>query len=138
MEAKFGKMMVVRGKKHVFLGMDIVFNGDGTATILMKDYLTESIVDSGMDASKTAAMPTRKNLFDIDEESPSKSNLFHSIMMKILYVVKRARSDIQLVAVAFLCMRVSCSTEQDWNKLIRLLQYLNRNLTCPSPSELTI
>jgi len=79
-EAKFGKMMVVRGKKHIFLGMDIVFNGDGTAMILMKDYLAESIVDSGMDASKTAATPARKNPFNIHEESPllssSKSDLF--------------------------------------------------------------
>ena len=37
---------------------------------------------------------------------------------------KRARTDLQL-AVAFLCTRVSCSTEQDWDKLVRLLQYLN-------------
>jgi len=44
-EAKFRKMMVIRGKKHIFLGMDIVFNGDRTATILMKDYQAESIVD---------------------------------------------------------------------------------------------
>jgi len=114
--------------------MDIVFNGDGTATILMKDYLMESIVDSGMDASKTAATPARKNLFDINEESPllssPKSDLFHSIVMNILYVAKRARRDIQL-AVAFLCTRVSCSTEQDWNKLIHLLQYLNGTLDMP-------
>jgi len=69
-EAKFGKMTVVRGKKHVFLGIDIVFNGDGTATILMKDYLMESIVDSGMDTSKTAATLAKKDLFTIDEDSP--------------------------------------------------------------------
>jgi len=29
-EVRFGKMMVVRGKKHIFLGMDIIFNGDGS------------------------------------------------------------------------------------------------------------
>jgi len=69
-KAKFGKMMVVRGKRHVFLGMDIVFNDDRTATITMKDYLMESIADSGMDASRTAATPAKKDLFTIDEDSP--------------------------------------------------------------------
>jgi len=58
-----------------------------------------------MDASKTAATLARKNLFDIDEASPllslPRSDLFHSIVMKILYVAKHARSNIQL-AVAFL------------------------------------
>jgi len=42
-------------------------------------------------------------------------------------VSKRARTDLQL-AVAFLCTRVSCSTEKDWDKLVRLLQYLNGTL----------
>ena len=42
-EHKFGKMSVTRGKKHAFLGMDITFNGDGTFSILTKEYLEESI-----------------------------------------------------------------------------------------------
>jgi len=54
----------------------------------MKDYLMELITDLGMDASKTVAMPAKKDLFSIDEElaplSLMKSDLFHSIMMKIL------------------------------------------------------
>jgi len=91
-EARFGKMTVVREKGHVFLGMDIVYNDDGMATITMKDYLTESITDSGMDASRTATTPAKKDLFTIDEDSPllpsTKSDLFHSIVMKILYDAK--------------------------------------------------
>ena len=39
----------------------------------------------------------------------------------------RGRPDIQL-AVAFMSTRVSCSTAQDWTKLKRLLQYLNRTI----------
>ena len=34
-ESKFGKMTVSRGKEHEFLGMDIKYNGDGTASIGM-------------------------------------------------------------------------------------------------------
>jgi len=46
---------------------------------------------------------------------------------KLLYVAKRGRIDIQLT-IAFLCTRVSCSTKQDWNKLKRVLQFLNRTV----------
>ena len=45
-------------------------------------------------------------------------------MAKLLYLAKRGRSDI-LLAVSFLTTRVSCSTDQDWLKLRRILQYLN-------------
>jgi hypothetical protein len=54
-EAKFGKMTVTRGKHHVFLGMDITFNGNGTVTLLMTEYLKEAIADLGMNASATPA-----------------------------------------------------------------------------------
>ena len=47
-EAKFGKMTATRGKHHVFLGMDIMFNDNGTVTLLMKEYLKEAIANLGM------------------------------------------------------------------------------------------
>ena len=47
-----------------------------------------------------------------------------------MYVSKRARVDIYL-AVSFLCTRVSCSTDQDWEKLRRLLNYLHGTLNMP-------
>ena len=49
--------------------------------------------------------------------------IFHYIVAKLLYVSKRARVDIDLT-VSFLCTRVSKSTDEDWVKLRRLLQYL--------------
>jgi hypothetical protein len=130
-ESKFGKMTVTRGKKHVFLGMDIEFHEDGTTTIKMKDYIKEAIADFGESIVRQAATPAKKNLFDIDEHSESltspERDTFHSIVAKLLYVSKRCRLDIQL-AVAFLCTRVSCSTEKDWAKLKRVLEYLNGTL----------
>jgi len=141
-EAKFGKMTVTTGKHHVFLGMDITFNDhDGTVTILMKEYLKVAIADSGMDASKVAPTPAKKDLFTVDDGSEQlekrQGGIFHSIVAKLLYVSNRARTDAQL-AIAFLCTRVSCSTEQDWKKLIRLLQIPTILWTCLSFSELTV
>jgi hypothetical protein len=130
-EERFGKMTVTRGKEHVFLGMNITFNDDGTASIKMKDYLKEAIADFGEDIVKSAATPAKRDLFDINDDSPAlpdkKREIFHSVVAKLLYVSKRGRLDIQL-ATAFLCTRVSCSSGQDWEKLRRLLMYVRGSL----------
>ena len=121
-------MTVMRGKRHVFLGMEITYNNDGTASIRMEDYIKEAIQDFGEAISKKATSPATRDLFEIDQDSEklntTQNETFHSIVAKLLYVSIRGRPDIEL-AVAFLCTRVSCSTKQDWSKLRRLLEYLN-------------
>ncbi|KAI2497083.1 Reverse transcriptase (RNA-dependent DNA polymerase) [Fragilaria crotonensis] len=62
LEAKFGKMKTTRGKEHTFLGMKIKYTDEGTAAITMIDYLQEAIVESGLDVTKTAVTPARKEL----------------------------------------------------------------------------
>jgi hypothetical protein len=130
-EARFGKMTVTRGREHVFLGMNIDFNDDGTANIKMKDYIKEAIADFGEDITRSATTPAKKNLFELSEDSGALTDgdrdIFHSVVAKLLYVSKRGRLDIQL-PIAFLCTRVSCSTEQDWSKLKRVLEYLRGSL----------
>ena len=42
-EERFGKMSVTQGKEHVFLGLNICFRDDGTASVRMKDYIKEAI-----------------------------------------------------------------------------------------------
>lgn len=130
-EEKFGKMTIVRGKQHVFLGMNITYNDNRTATIQMKEYLEEAITDSGLCIKKTAASPAQKNIAVIDESSPrlskEETEVFHSIVAKLLYVGIRVRKDI-MMAVGFLCTRVSCPTKQDQLKLKRLLEYIHGSL----------
>jgi hypothetical protein len=126
-ENKFGKMTVTRGNEHIFLGMKITMNQNGTVTINMKDYVMEAIKECKDDISKSATTPAKKDLFETNDNSEllvkEKAELFHSVVAKLLYISKRGRIDIQL-AVAFLCTRVSCCTETDWTKLKRVLQYL--------------
>ena len=130
-EAKFGKMTVKRGSEHVFLGMHINYKDNGTAEITMRDYLEESIVESGLDITRTATTPAKRDLFDINESSPRLENkeaeTFHSVVAKLLYVAIRARPDI-LLAISFLCTRVSKSTKEDQVKLKRVLEYLKDTL----------
>ena len=130
-EGRFGKMTVTRGKDHVFLGMNISFLKNGTVSVNMKDYIKEAMADFGEDITRNATTPAKRNLFDTDDTdeqlSRDDSEVFHSIVAKLLYVSKRSRLDIQL-ATAFLCTRVSYSTEKDWAKLKRVLEYLRGTL----------
>jgi hypothetical protein len=97
----------------------------------MKEYLKECIQEYQLDIAEVAASPARKDLFDIDTEIPmlqkAESEGFHSVVAKLLFVSLRGRPDI-LLAISFLCTRVSKSTKQDQQKLQGLLEYLNGTL----------
>lgn len=131
LETRFDKMSVTRGREHVFLGMHIRYTDEHTAVIMMKTYLEEAILESGLDISRTASNPANKNLFEVDETSAplgkNDSEMFHSVSAKLLYVSLRARVDL-LLAIAFLCTRVSKSTQQDLSKLKRVLEYIKGSM----------
>ena len=95
------------------------------------DDIQESIDDFQHEFSKGAAASLRRTLFEIDPNSlrlnEARSEIFHSIGAKQLYVLHRGRLDVQL-PIAFLCTRVSKSTEQDWSKLKRVLKFLKGTL----------
>jgi len=130
-ESKFGKLTVTRGKEHVFLGINIKFLEDRNMELLMKDYLKEAIDEFLDDIVKSSVTPAAKNLFDVNDNgeklSTERSDNFHSITWKLLYVAQRARPDI-LLPITFLCTRVSKSNVKDWEKLKRVLQYLRGTL----------
>ena len=123
-EDRFGKMTVTRGKSHVFLGMKINFTGDGRFSILMDDHLQEAIDEFEEELVATTTTPAKKDLFAVNPDSKllgeARAKTFHSVSAKLLYICTRARLDVKL-GVAFLCTRVSKSTEQDWSKLRRVL-----------------
>jgi hypothetical protein len=119
-------MTVTRGgKEHVFLGMNKRYTNECTAIITMKEYLKDTIIESGLEIMRVAATPARKNLFDVDDGAEllckQEAESFHKIVAKLLYVSIRARMDI-ILAVGFLCTRVSKSTTQDQAKLKRKYQ----------------
>jgi hypothetical protein len=75
LESKFRTMKVTRGDSHVFLGMQHItyVRESHTATISMRDYLTEAIDESSLSITTPAPTPAAKNLFSIDTSSPALS-----------------------------------------------------------------
>jgi hypothetical protein len=121
------KNSVSRGDRHEFLGMHLHFLGDGTATVHMPSYLQSAIDDSGLPITKPAPTPAAASLLHIEQSLPllpiGCARTFHSVVAKLIYAGTRAHTDI-LLALGFLCSRVSAPTEQDECKLFRLLAYL--------------
>lgn len=56
-----------------------------------------------------------------------KSDTFHSVVIKLIYVSKRARLDIE-TAIAFMYTKISKDTQEDSKKLRRLIVYLQRTI----------
>ena len=92
-ESKFGTLKITHGRQHTYLGMDITFKQNGTVEIRMKNFIKEAIEASLEDVSNGVSTPAQRTLFDIDEDSESlgqkKSELYHHIIAKLLYVSTR-------------------------------------------------
>ena len=60
---------------------------------------------------------------DSKELDEARSEIFHSVTAKLLFIMKRARPDIE-TAVSYLMTRVSKSNEKYWEKLRRCLGFI--------------
>jgi len=88
----FGEIKVTRGKKHNFLGMNVRMREDGKLELDMEELLKEILEDFGEVLSGSVTSPAQRHLFEVNENVKSlddeKSAHFHSIVQKLLYVVK--------------------------------------------------
>ena len=84
--------------------------------------------------TKTAPNPEASHLFKLNEEAEildiKRAQTFHTYVAKALFATKRARPDIH-TAVAFLTTRVMTPDEDDWKKLLRMINYLRGTLELP-------
>ena len=122
-------MTKTHGAKHSFLGMNIEFVGDETVMIDTNNYLREVIEDfekSGHVIVGTNVTPAASNMSDISRKnaplSTELTDVFRSTIAKLLWASQRSTLDLSF-AVTFLCSRLNCATEGDWEKLRRLLGY---------------
>jgi hypothetical protein len=111
-----------------YLGMQLT-RTEAETTVDMSYYAAKIVEESGGVVKKST--PGTRDIFNVDDESPKlnehEREAFHSMTAKILYLAKRARPDI-LTVVSFLCTRVTKATEEDNNKLHRLIGYLKQTV----------
>ena len=86
----------------------------------------------GEELKDNITCPAYRDLFESYEgKSPKlnkeKSEKFHSIVAKMLFITKRTRPDIE-TAISYLTTRVSKSNERDWFKMKRVLSFLKHTI----------
>jgi hypothetical protein len=124
----FGELVLSRGDKHTLLGMHITMNREKKQVeIEMVDQLKEAIKLFGEEVDDRVTSPATKSLFLVNEKceqlDEAKSEIFHSVVAKLLFIMKRARPDLE-PTISFLMKRVSKSDTDDWKKLKRCLGFI--------------
>jgi hypothetical protein len=124
---EYKELSIHRGDMHSYLGHTLDFGSvPGKVKLTMEGYISDLL--RLYNVRGTASTPATSTLFEIDGESTKLEDQlredFHSCVAKLLYLAKRVRPDL-LTAVSFLTTRVNEATEQDGEKLDRVLRYLN-------------
>ena len=132
LQAKYGehgKVKAHRGKVHDYLGMIFEYEDKGKVKVDMSSYVKNMLEDFPvkLKKSQTAATPAGEGLYNLGHGrklNKEDAEAFHTMVAKGLFVCKRARPDIQ-PTIALLCTRTKEPNVSDWNKLIRMMKYLN-------------
>ena len=131
LQEKFGDLKVQTGPKYSFLGIDYEVKKDGTVEMTAEDQIKEAIAFFPEEINRHVRSPAGHGLFEINENdellSTDKSDIYHSLVMKLMWIEKRIRPDIE-TTVSFLSTRVAQPNTGDWRKLKRLLQYLQTTI----------
>ena len=121
-----GRITIQRGKKIEYVGMVFIFNNNKTVSVTMDGYVFD-LLEGLKDITGVVGTPATNNLFRVREDSrkldADEKEFYHSTIAKILYLGKRVRPDL-LVAISFLVRRVQSPDADDWEKMVRVIQYI--------------
>ena len=109
-----------------YLGMIFDFTIPGECSVGMPKLIADVLLQ--LNVRGGSKYPHDANLYVVDENSPlldaKRSKVFYSVVYKLYYCSIRTEVRIQ-VAVHFLTSRVTKATEEDWEKLFKVLRFLN-------------
>ena len=101
------------------------FTEKGKVKMVINKFLRDSDPKHG-DIVTTSA---NQNHFAVDIKSPLPEEkcpqFYHTSTVRLLFLGKKSRSDL-LTSVAFLTTRVKTPTQEDYDKLGRVVKYLRR------------
>ena len=122
----FGELFITRGTKHDFLGMNIEIKNK-MVYVDMQHQVEEALEWGGVQDGTKPATPATKELYnDLEDErllDDEQSDIYHSVVQKLMYLCNRARPDIE-PALSYLFTKVSRPNQGDRAKLDRVLDFL--------------
>jgi hypothetical protein len=124
---EIGEVKVMRGKKHDYLAMTLDYSIPGVLRVDMTKYVKSMIDDFPVKLEGVGKFPWTDKLFTVDTKSKKleheKAKIFHTFVMKGMFLCKRGRQDIQ-PGIAFLATRTTKPNEGDWAKLVKIMNFL--------------
>ena len=132
-----GNMAVSRGNVHVYLGMNLDYRTRGQVKIKELYYIEEIITAfdkaaPGNNSTKSSTSPVNLSVVDEDFNNIKQIKVayFHNLVVKTICATRQVRPD-TCTSILFLTMRVRESDEDDWKKLVWMMQYLAGMQTLP-------
>jgi len=126
LQIRYRTLNIVTGLVHDYLGMRFTFSPDGRVNISMTGYINNIKRDYDY-LSGSASTPASLELFSANSNSAKLNEEhaynYHSCVARLLFLSKRTYPSL-LTSVAYLSTRIQCSTDQDANKLKRVLKYI--------------
>jgi hypothetical protein len=110
--------------------MKLDYTQPGQVSIDMTEYV-QTMLESfpKQELNGTVASPWNENLFKVHPTSENltkdKAKFFHTVVAQGLFLCKRGRPDIS-PAIAYLRTRVRSPNKDDWEKLVRMMKFLNQ------------
>jgi hypothetical protein len=116
-----GHVKVMRGKTHDYLGMILDFTDNGAMKVDMVYHIRGMLENFPYPIGPAKATPWTEKLLKVQKDVPKleeeRRKVFHTYVMKSMFLCKRARPDIDQ-GIAFLSSRVKEANEGDWTKLL--------------------
>jgi hypothetical protein len=114
-----------------YLGMNIKRKGNESVIQVDHEGSIQKLLDENLtEKDKACKTPHLDSLFEVEDLEGENSTLssvqakkFLSVVMSLMYIARLTRPDI-LLPVTFLASRSHYATNNDWNKMIRVLRYL--------------
>ena len=129
LKSTYQKITVHKGHFHSYLGMNFNFEKVGCVEISMEGYISGLLKDYNI--TNTVTTPANERLLDPsvggEPLSEKESKYLHTLVARLLYVGTRVKPQI-MYSVNFLCTRVNKFTRGDYNKALRVLEYLNGDI----------
>ena len=126
-EDGIGKVSVSRGKRHDYLAMILDYTEKNKLKLDMKYYIEDMIKEFPYELKSRTKTPWNDKLFKVNDKTKKldddRKSIFHTFVMKAMFLCKRARPDIE-PGICFLSSRTSKPDESDWQKLIKILEFL--------------
>ena len=124
---ELGHVKVTRRKRHNYIDVFLDCNKEEKLKV-DTEYCINNIVNEFSEELKLKRKILQNNsLFKVNEKSPTldkeRANTFYSFEIKRIFLVKRARSNLE-PSFVFLSTRVKYSKEKDESKLVKMMNYL--------------